>query len=246
MKPKWNKLNMIFWYILNMFQIEYVSAASHEDRSDTIIIVAMSADAPVFRFEPILRRLAIRAGPLAAYEISPHRPKSIHGWNSKKLVPNGFSGRYLPWWKSISRRRKGTKRCWKNLVKPSTVTTHCSVTVWFNYSRLTFQLDTYVYNLEISKLWDTKIASSGQIPSCVGELPELLVLDLSWNQLSGKIPRLANLKMRHLDLEGNKLSGKMPKDLGQLPQLVNLTLGWFGEFFDKFTIISNGSFIQSD
>ena len=72
------------------------------------------------------------------------------------------------------------------------------------------------------------------------------MLDLSWNQLSGKIPRLANLKMRHLDLEGNKLSGKMPKDLGQLPQLVNLTLGWFGEFFDKFTIISNGSFIQSD
>lgn len=47
-------------------------------------------------------------------------------------------------------------------------------------------------SLEISKLWEvTKIASSGQIPSCVGQLPELLVLDLSWNQLTGKIPRLA-------------------------------------------------------
>ena len=57
------------------------------------------------------------------------------------------------------------------------------------------------------------------------------MLDLSWNQLSGKIPRLANLKMRHLDLEGNKLSGKIPKDLGQLPQLLHLTLGWFGEYF---------------
>lgn len=89
------------------------------------------------------------------------------------------------------------------------------------------------------------MASSGQIPSCVGQLPELLLLDLSWNQLTGKIPRLANLHMRYLDFEGNNLSGHISKDLGQLRQLYHLTLGWFGELFDKFTIISNGSFLHS-
>lgn len=116
------RLSLNYWARWNPSETSWVSAASHEDRSDTIIIVAMSvADPPVFRVERILRRLTIRTGTLAAYENSPIVPKSTHRWNSFKLVPNGFSGRPPPWWESISRRSEvGGKRCFS----PCKVTTH--------------------------------------------------------------------------------------------------------------------------
>ncbi|TYI31784.1 hypothetical protein ES332_A04G008900v1 [Gossypium tomentosum] len=60
----------------------------------------------------------------------------------------------------------------------------------------------------------------------LGNLLQLNHLDLSWNQLSGQIPRsLGNLlQLTHLVLWQNQLSGKIPISLGNLLQLTHLSL----------------------
>ena len=59
------------------------------------------------------------------------------------------------------------------------------------------------------------------IPIELGNLPNLGLLDLSRNQLSGMIPiELGNLaNLEYLSLDGNQLSGEIPAELGNLPNL---------------------------
>ena len=67
----------------------------------------------------------------------------------------------------------------------------------------------------------------GQIPSKIGDLTKLDVLDLRANQLSGSIPtELGNLiELTFLDLRANQLSGYIPSELGKLTKLKVLRLG---------------------
>ncbi|TYH21029.1 hypothetical protein ES288_A04G009600v1 [Gossypium darwinii] len=60
----------------------------------------------------------------------------------------------------------------------------------------------------------------------LGNLLQLNHLDLSWNQLSGKIPRsLGNLlQLTHLVLWQNQLSGKIPRSLGNLFRQIPLSI----------------------
>ncbi|XP_028789527.1 receptor-like protein EIX1 [Neltuma alba] len=67
---------------------------------------------------------------------------------------------------------------------------------------------------------------SGKIPEEIGSLQELVSLDLSNNNLSGEIPwELGKLQaLDFLDLSTNRLSGKIPSSLSQIDRLAVLNL----------------------
>lgn len=67
---------------------------------------------------------------------------------------------------------------------------------------------------------------SGEIPPELGQLKELKVLGLAGNDLSGKIPSsLGNLrKLNNIDLSGNELMGKIPAALGNFQGLLSMDL----------------------
>ncbi|KAL3694291.1 hypothetical protein R1sor_007942 [Riccia sorocarpa] len=76
----------------------------------------------------------------------------------------------------------------------------------------------------LTLLWLPDNRLSGEIPSCIGSLGKLEVLDLSRNSLSGSIPTgigsLGNLV--HLDLSKNTISDSIPTSLGRLTSLQRL------------------------
>ena len=74
------------------------------------------------------------------------------------------------------------------------------------------------------KLRENKL--SGNIPSDLGQLTKLVVLDLALNELSGTIPpELGNLSnLGQLWLLSNELSGNIPPELGKLKKLWSLLL----------------------
>lgn len=67
---------------------------------------------------------------------------------------------------------------------------------------------------------------SGKLPHSLGQLSRLSHLDLSSNSLSGLVPatmgNLSNLDT--LNLEGNMMNGKIPESIGQLTKLYDLNL----------------------
>jgi len=68
---------------------------------------------------------------------------------------------------------------------------------------------------------------SGSIPPRLGQLTNVTWLRLETNQLSGPIPpELGNMvTLQSLYLSGNELSGSIPPELGKLPDLLKLYLG---------------------
>ena len=67
---------------------------------------------------------------------------------------------------------------------------------------------------------------TGPIPSQLGQLTQLRVLELEHNQLTGPIPSQLGqlLQLGELELEHNQLTGPIPSELGQLTQLRVLEL----------------------
>ncbi|XP_015691317.1 probable LRR receptor-like serine/threonine-protein kinase At1g63430 isoform X2 [Oryza brachyantha] len=66
----------------------------------------------------------------------------------------------------------------------------------------------------------------GSIPKGIGKLRNLIVLDLSINQLVGSIPsEIGDMpKMLKIDLHANRLDGAIPPELGKLSSLTELRL----------------------
>lgn len=62
---------------------------------------------------------------------------------------------------------------------------------------------------------------SGEIPSSLGSLANIQLLDLPNNNLSGEIPTTIGslAKLRSLFLNNNHLTGEIPSDIGSLPSL---------------------------
>ena len=67
---------------------------------------------------------------------------------------------------------------------------------------------------------------TGPLPAELGQLAELIVLDLSYNPLDASLPpewgQLA--KLQELNLEGCRLVGELPAEWGELSQLERLHL----------------------
>ncbi|XP_049385523.1 receptor-like protein 51 [Solanum stenotomum] len=67
----------------------------------------------------------------------------------------------------------------------------------------------------------------GKIPSSLTELENLLHLNLSSNSLNGTIPNSFGnlLSLKNVSLASNALSGSIPKSIAAIPELVHLDLG---------------------
>ncbi|XP_073123395.1 LRR receptor-like serine/threonine-protein kinase EFR [Henckelia pumila] len=86
----------------------------------------------------------------------------------------------------------------------------------FNLSRI------YMFSVAFNQL-------TGSLPSSIGSyFPNLKELHLGVNGFSGGIPfSLANISsLEIIDIPVNRLTGKVPVDLGRLPNLERLNVGW--------------------
>ncbi|CAN7064945.1 unnamed protein product, partial [Brassica rapa subsp. trilocularis] len=84
----------------------------------------------------------------------------------------------------------------------------------------------------------------GKVPSSISNLSRLTYLDLSSNNLNSSIPLLYNLtKLSSLDLSNNRLQGKVPEWLCNLPSLTALSLSH--NSFDSFKGSQEEVFLNS-
>ncbi|KAK1620312.1 hypothetical protein QYE76_025829 [Lolium multiflorum] len=95
-----------------------------------------------------------------------------------------------------------------------------------SYNQLTGEIPFNIGFLQVATLSLQRNKFSGPIPTVIGLMQALAVLDLSLNQLSGPIPSIfGNLTYTEkLYLQGNRLTGSIPPELGNMSALNYLDL----------------------
>lgn len=88
---------------------------------------------------------------------------------------------------------------------------------------------TSLFNCESSKLESLKFTASGlsgNLPSQLGNMTNLVLIDLNSNSISGSIPNsLGNLlSLQTLEIGNNSLSGPLPHSIGRLSSLLSIYL----------------------
>ncbi|KAM7505833.1 hypothetical protein LguiB_004737 [Lonicera macranthoides] len=77
---------------------------------------------------------------------------------------------------------------------------------------------------------DSNPSLFGEIPTSLGQVPNLRVLCLKQNNLEGNIPNEINglVNLEQIDLSYNNLTGSIPKEIGGMKKLTILDLSWNG------------------
>ncbi|XP_024028208.1 putative receptor-like protein kinase At3g47110 [Morus notabilis] len=143
-------------------------------------------------------------------------------------VPASFGRLRELWWLGLSDNSLGSHL--PNNLDFIAPLTNCSQMQVLGLSTNKFKgvLPNYVANLSstLSNLYLGGNQISGNIPSALGNLANLIVLGLDLNLFVGVIPtslgKLKKLQALHLDM--NMLSGKIPTSIGNLTQLFELYL----------------------
>ena len=106
-----------------------------------------------------------------------------------------------------------------------------------------------VISLDLSGNYRAQHGLKGSLPSSIGDLSQLIRLNLTYNEISGPIPptirQLVNLT--HLELLFNEISGGLPAEIGQLSSLEVLDLGGnnlTGEIPAAIWQLSNLTYLQ--
>jgi Leucine-rich repeat (LRR) protein len=121
----------------------------------------------------------------------------------------------------------GTECTWYGLTCDGTESSVINVSL--NQNRLSGSIPSVLGNLTNLKILNLRVNSlSGSIPAELGSLNNLIYLDLGSNQLGGNIPaELGNLNnLLTLVLYLNQLEGGIPAELGNLRNLTYLDLSW--------------------
>ncbi|KHN41265.1 LRR receptor-like serine/threonine-protein kinase GSO1 [Glycine soja] len=109
---------------------------------------------------------------------------------------------------------------------PIKLTMNYEISVFLNSNQLEGEIPTFLSQVSILDLSENKISDLNAFFCGKGATANMLILDLSSNQIMGKLPDCweHHNSLKVLDLSNNRLSGKIPESMDTLVNLKSLVL----------------------
>ena len=109
---------------------------------------------------------------------------------------------------------------------PIKLTMNYEISVFLNSNQLEGEIPTFLSQVSILDLSENKISDLNAFFCGTGATANMLILDLSSNQIMGKLPDCweHHNSLKVLDLSNNRLSGKIPESMDTLVNLKSLVL----------------------